>query len=125
MILLRFGFDSRCALMSPPVDPVGQLVPPPHGGPTMRATEWAVNGPAGSSGHPSGLISVKPVCGLPQCGRSGPGALVGLKVSAVWAMIMGDPVRQLESPNARYQPRPQAVGWMLKLCDGFLCRRGV
>src|SRR5713101_397776 len=39
MILLRLGFDSRCALMSPPVDPVGQLVPPPHGGPTMRAVK--------------------------------------------------------------------------------------
>ena len=45
---------------------------PPHGGLTMRATEWAVNGLAGSSDHPSGLASVKPACGLPQCGRSGP-----------------------------------------------------
>jgi len=79
MILFRLAFDSRCALMSPPVDPVGQLIPPPHGGSTMRATEWAVNGLAGSSDHPSGLISVKPVCALRLCGRSGPGALVGLK----------------------------------------------
>jgi len=61
MILLRLGFDSRCALMSPPADPVGQLIPPHHGGPTMRATEWAVNGLAGCSDHPPGLISVKPV----------------------------------------------------------------
>ena len=44
-MLLRLGFDSRCALTSPPVDPVGQLVPLPTGGPTMRATEWAVNRP--------------------------------------------------------------------------------
>jgi hypothetical protein len=47
-MLLRLGFDPRYALMPPPVDPVGQLVPP-HGGPTMRATEWAVNGLAGFS----------------------------------------------------------------------------
>src|SRR5882672_10442467 len=44
-IFLRLGFDFRCGPMSPLVDPVGQLVPPPHGGPTMRATEWAVNWP--------------------------------------------------------------------------------
>ena len=52
-MLLRLGFDPRYARMSPPVDPVGQLAPPPHGGPTMRATEWAVNGRAGSSPLPS------------------------------------------------------------------------
>jgi hypothetical protein len=63
----------------------------------MRATEGAVNGLAGSSDHPPGLISVKPVYGFPLCGRSDPGALV---VSAVWAMIMSDAVRQRESPNA-------------------------
>ena len=78
MILLRLGFDSRCALMPPPVDPVGQLIPPSPRGPTMRATEWAVNGLAGSSEYPSGLISVKPVWIATVLG-SGPGALVGPK----------------------------------------------
>jgi hypothetical protein len=42
----------------------------------MRATEWVVNGLAGSSDHPSGLISVKPVRIATVLG-SRPGALVG------------------------------------------------
>jgi hypothetical protein len=43
----------------------------------MRATEWAVNGLAGSSDHPSWLISVKPVR---DCHR------VGGPVQAPWSV---------------------------------------
>ena len=60
-MLLRLGCDSRCAPMSAAGGSRRSARSPSYGGLTMRATEWPVNGLAGSSAHPSGLISVKVV----------------------------------------------------------------
>ena len=109
MILLRLGFDSRCALMSPPIDPVGQLIPLPTG----ALLCVPLSGPSMALPHPSGLISVKPVwishcvggpVQAPWSVRSG---------SAVWAMSMGDRVRQLEAPNAAGERRGRRLSHQL------------
>jgi hypothetical protein len=83
MIPLRWDSISdahyfQCSLMSPPVDPVGQTCPLSAG----ALLCVPLSGPS--------------ISRFPLGGQSGPGALVA---SAVWAMIMGDAVRQLESPN--------------------------
>jgi hypothetical protein len=77
MILLRFGFDPDvhgCHQRSIPSVSSFALPTGAYYACHRVGRQWL----AGSSDHPSGLISVKPVWGLPQGGRSGPGALVGL-----------------------------------------------